>query len=65
MWYKGGKWVWVNPFTGATYTEELHDMTESKITAANARAATALGITESQMELKNHGRQSHTKKGKK
>lgn len=63
MWYKGGKWVWVNPFTGATYTEELHDMTESKITAANARAATALGITTTQMRLKNHGKQGEPRKG--
>ncbi|MCL5667324.1 MAG: hypothetical protein M1383_06165 [Patescibacteria group bacterium] len=47
----GGKFTWINPATKATYSETINDATESKIAAANARAATALSATTATIEL--------------
>lgn len=42
MYLRGGRWVW-KAANGDTYQEDVNDTTPSKVAAANARAAVALG----------------------
>jgi hypothetical protein len=58
----GGKYTWKNPANGATYSETLNDVTESKLAAANARAAAALSVAVTALELTlpNGQRTGHT-----
>ncbi len=63
---KGGRITWKNPTTGATYSEIINDTTESKLAAANARAATALSTTVAALERTDHrGQKSGNRPGDK
>lgn len=61
----GGKFTWVNPATGATYSQQIEDVTPSKIAAAEAAAAAALGVSVSTISMKNNEHAGDPRKGNK
>lgn len=65
MLIKGGKFIWFNPANGVTYSEMLEDASDSKVSAAEARAATALSITSATLRLKGAGRDGDPRRGNK
>jgi len=65
MYIKGGRFVWTNLAGSSSYSEMIGDVSQSKIDAAETRAATALSATTATIILKGAGKDGDPRKGNK